>query len=186
MVFNTFDEDLNLVLNGNKQEISLIYGAAGTGKTTFCYIASVKKTNNGKVIFVDTEDGFSLERFEQIAGENYKKLLDSMLVFRVNSFKDQQSKIKNLLNIIKKTKVSLIIIDTMSSYYRRMVKSKPELANKMLNSQLRILKYIAIQIPVIITSQVYTDIENNKISLVGSNIVKNYHKNLIKLQKNIK
>ncbi len=183
MVFKTFDDELNLILSGNKPEISLFYGAAGTGKTTFCYLAVIENVNKGKVIFIDTEDGFSLERFNQLVGNNFKETLDKILIFKINSFKDQQLKIKKLLDIIKKTNVSLIIVDTMGSYYRRMVKSKPDLANKMLNSQLRILKYISKKIPVVITSQVYQDIENNMISLVGKKILDRYYKNLIKLEK---
>ena len=65
----------------------------------------------------------------------------------------------------------MVIVDTLTNYYRTLVKSKSELANKMLISQIRILKSISKTIPVIITSQVYANLDNNDVNPVGRKIV---------------
>ncbi len=53
--------------------VTQIYGASGTGKTNICIQLAVAAVRNGKkVVFIDTE-GFSAERFRQIAGDDAKR-----------------------------------------------------------------------------------------------------------------
>ena len=71
--------DLNKWLFGGYETdiITTIYGPAGCGKTNFCMLAAVsqaKKSN--KIIFIDTEGGFSADRFKQIAGDDYENYLN--------------------------------------------------------------------------------------------------------------
>ena len=114
-------EELNL------KGITTIYGAAGTGKTTFCLCSAIQECNKGnKVIFLDTENGFSVERFKQLTNNNLK-LLDNIFLFHIDCFKNQQKKIKELKDIISRTNISLIIIDTIGYYYRRLLKRKTTL-----------------------------------------------------------
>jgi DNA repair protein RadB len=50
-----------------RRTLTQIYGEPGSGKSTICLIAAVAVLRSGKeVIFFDTE-GFSVERFRQIA-----------------------------------------------------------------------------------------------------------------------
>lgn len=163
--------------------INLIYGAAATGKTTISLIKVMDYSKEGKVVFIDTENGFSLERLKKIAEHNYKILLDNLFVFNIKSFKDQQLKIKGL-NKTFKNNLKLVIVDTLCYYYRRLVKSKPELANSMLRSQLRILRELSKSAAVLITNQVYTDIDTNKIRTVASHLIKDYINYSIRLEKN--
>ena len=59
--------------------ITTVYGSAGTGKTTLCVMSTIKCALDGKkVIFVDTEGGFSIERLKQLTPE-YEKVLDNKL-----------------------------------------------------------------------------------------------------------
>jgi len=61
--------------------ITTIYGPAGAGKTNLALLASVGIAKQGKkVIFIDTEGGFSVSRLKQILPE-YKKLLDKFVFF---------------------------------------------------------------------------------------------------------
>jgi DNA repair protein RadB len=178
---NCFDEFLD---GGYSSNITTIYGGAATGKTTLVKLAAIEQLKNNKVIFLDTENGFSVERFEQLAGEAYKKLLENLLLFKIKSFKEQQLKIKSLKELVEKARVSLVIIDTLGFYYRRLVKRKHELANSMLISQLRILKNLGI--PVLITNQVYSKISENRIEVIGGNIIRRASTFLIELQKDDK
>jgi len=61
--------DLNKWLFGGYENdiVSVIYGGPGSGKTNFCMLAAVSQAKKGnKVIFIDTEGGFSSERVKQL------------------------------------------------------------------------------------------------------------------------
>ena len=171
------------VLEFLNSRINCIYGIAGTGKTTLAMMSSIKLARENKSsFFIDSENGFSTERFKQLAGKDYEKLLEKILVVKVKSFKEQHNVIKQLLRI--RNKFSLIVIDTLTGYYRRLLNSKQELANKMLISQMKMLNSVSRYCPVIIVSQVYNSIENNEIRPVGGKILFNRLNNLIELKKN--
>src|SRR3989344_3225827 len=136
-----------------KNDINCIYGIAGTGKTTLALMKAITLAKQGKQSFIiDSENGFSIERFKQLAGKDYENLLEKIMVAKVKSFKEQHNSIKQLLKI--KSKFSLIIVDTITGYYRRLVNSKAELANKMLIAQMKMLNSISRYCSVIVVSQV--------------------------------
>ena len=54
--------------------VSQFYGSPASGKSTLCMIAAVSCLRTGRsVIFIDSE-GFSIERFRQIAGADTENL----------------------------------------------------------------------------------------------------------------
>src|SRR3990170_3057889 len=85
--------DLNKWLFGGyeKDIITTIYGPAGSGKTNFCLLVSVSQAKKGnKIIYIDTEGGFSVERFRQLAGEEYQETLKNILLLKPTSFDEQE------------------------------------------------------------------------------------------------
>ena len=57
-------------------EITLIYGTAATGKTTLAMLAAIRLAREKKkTLYLDSEGGFSPERFIQLAGKD-ASLLD--------------------------------------------------------------------------------------------------------------
>lgn len=181
-MINTGNEFLDEFLSGYKNELTVIYGAAATGKTTIAKLAIIEKAKKNKVIFLDTENGFSVERFKQLAGENYKELLENILLFKIKNFKEQQLRIKNLFKLVEKGNISLIVVDTIGIFYRRMLKHHSELANNMLKSQLKILKWLSKKIPVIITNQVFSDIQRDEIKMVGWYLLEDFCDCIIQLK----
>lgn len=159
---------------GYDNEITIIYGPGGTGKTTLCLQAALCQAENKKVLFFDTEINFSVERIKQLLNGRNIGILDNIIVTKVKSFKLQQDHIKNIAKIINTGKFSLIVVDSIGHFYRSLLKKKPDLANKMLYSQLKMLKDISKKLPVIITNQVYTDIDTNTIKMVGNSIVSKF------------
>ncbi len=161
-----------------KENITAIYGPASTGKTTISILSAYNQIKEGnKTIYIDTENSFPLERFWQISNSDNKSL-DNLILLKAKNFLDQHEKIKLLPEICNKTKISLIIIDSLSSHYRRLVKHKPDFANGLLISQLKILK--SLNIPIIMTNQVY---ELDGIKMVGHSIVSKFTDNIIELKK---
>ncbi len=191
--------DLNKWLYGGYEKgvITMIAGPPGSGKTNFCILAAcsqAKKEN--KILFIDTEGGFSPERVKQVVGENYQDILKNILILEPTSFDEQKKVLLNLANRIKKEHVSLIIIDGMAMLYRLelgdAIKMKDtELirgVNRETAHQMRALSEIARKqhIPIIITNQVYSLFskgENVKEAhLVGGDLFKYWSKCIIELK----
>lgn len=195
--------DLNKWLYGGyeKEVITTIYGPAGSGKTNFCLLATLSQAKKrNKIIYIDTEGGFSIERFRQLAGEEYEKFLENILLLKPTTFHEQQISFYKLLKEIKTSKIGLIVIDGMTMLYRLELaeaKEKGEREIKDINSklaeQMRILAEIARkkQIPVIVTNQVYTEFLSDEeikagrekgVSMVGGDILKYWSKCIIELK----
>ncbi len=179
-MINTGSEDLNKFLE-NYSEITSIYGEAGSGKSTLCLLAAIEQAlNNKKVLFLDTEENFSLERFEQLLNNKNKECIKNILILKVKNFNIQHQQVKNLEEV---KNISLIVIDSITHHYRRLYSREPELAKGMLGKQLSILNKISKKIPILITSQVYSNM-NNDVQAVGKDILIKFSKTIIKLEKN--
>lgn len=192
--------DLNKFLYGGYETdiITTLYGPAASGKTNLCLLAAVSQAKKGnKVIFIDTEGGFSLDRVKQLSLDRYKEVLENIMVFKVTSFEDQKKAINNLLKEIKeKGKLGLIIVDGMTMLYRLEKAERKENIqeiNSELARQLKLLAEISRlkNIPVIITNQIYTEFltdEEKKsgiqpeIKMVGGDILKYWSKCLLEIQ----
>lgn len=185
---NTFIID-QLLGGYEKDIITTIYGPAGSGKTTLCLLASISASQLGKkVIFVDTEGGFSLTRFNQLINQfENKDLLKNIFVLKPTTFNDQHKAIERLNNMINES-IGLIVVDTIGMLYRVEIGKKQAIKeiNNMLSIQLNLLTEITrkYNIPVILTNQVYSDFdERNAIKIVGGDIITYASKCLIELKK---
>lgn len=167
--------------------ITTIYGPAGSGKTNVCILSAINTAkNNGKVIFMDTEGGFSAERAKQICGSETEKILENIFFLSPTNFQEQQELFEKLKDIID-SNIKLIVVDTISMLYRleRGVNEEPFDVNVELSKQIAYLSQIArkLKIPVLMSNQVYADFENpNEIKIVGGDILKYGSKCLIELQ----
>jgi len=205
--------DLNKWLFGGyeKDIITMIAGPAGSGKTNFCVIAAASQAKKeNKVIFIDTEGGFSIERIKQLVGEETEKILKNMLLLKPTSFEEQKKDFLKLLQNIKKGEVGLIIVDGMTMLYRLELgdasqlkdESKIKEVNREMANQMKTLAEIARRqnIPVLITNQVYTEFLSEqelrkgvdkkvlrkgvekKVNLVGGDLLKYWSKCIIELK----
>jgi len=198
--------DLNKWLFGGyeKDIITMVAGPPGCGKTNFVILASCSQAKKGnKVLFVDTEGGFSFERVKQIAGENYKDILKNIILIEPTSFEEQKKLFLKILNKVKKEHISLLIIDGMAMLYRLelgdAVKSKDleniRKVNRSIAKQMRVLAEIARKqkIPVMITNQVYSGFLSEEdwkkgvereVNIVGGDLFKYWSKCIIELKNN--
>ncbi len=180
------NKDFNAFLNVGISGITTIYGKAGTGKTCFCLMAAVENAKNKKkVLFIDTENGFSIDRIQQIAKEDYQKVTDNLILLKADSFHEQHKRITEIDKLTKN--VSLVIIDTLSNHYRIFMKHDKELAINMLNLQVKKLSDLTKKgIDVITTNQVFSNTNLNKIEMVGYSVIFPYSKKVIEFTKNSK
>ena len=165
-----------------ENEITCIYGGAGTGKTTLAKLAAIGQAKkNKKVVYIDTENSFNTERIKQLAGDEFQNILNNIILFRPKRFSEQNKTIKVLPEI---KNISLIIIDTISNHYRAKVKEKPKVYNMWMSRQFSILNELSKNIPIIITNQVYNRIDKNEITMVGGEMFKRLSSRIIRLEKN--
>ncbi|MBS3132696.1 DNA repair and recombination protein RadB [Candidatus Woesearchaeota archaeon] len=163
--------------------ITTIFGPSGTGKTTACLLSAVSASRDNKVIFIDTEGGFSTERLKQLT-QDYKKVLDNVFILKPTTFAEQKQCIDSLHKKLPKG-VGLIICDTISALYRVERGDDNRNLNAELGKQLGKLLQISRKnsIPVLLTNQVYADFDNpNRIKMVGGDILAYSSKCLIELQ----
>lgn len=167
--------------------ITTVYGPAGSGKTNFCILGMVDTVKRGKkVIYIDTEGGFSVDRLMQLT-KDHKKVLDNTLFFKPTSF-DEQKNVFDKLKRLASERIGMIVVDSISMLYRLEMGKTDEVyhVNRELGLHLSILTDIARNknIPVLLTNQVYSVFdERDKINMVGGDIMKYSSKCLIELQK---
>jgi len=201
--------DLNKWLYGGYEAgiITMIAGPPASGKTNFVILAACSLAKKGnKVVFIDTEGGFSIERVKQVAGDNYQEILKNILLLEPTSFQEQKKLFFKLAEQVKKENIGLIIIDGMAMHYRLELgavksqeskESKDEEEVKKVNRelawQMKLLSEISRKnrIPVIITNQVYSEFlseeERKKgikpgVNLVGGDLMKYWSKAIIELK----
>src|SRR5512142_1055911 len=98
--------------------LTTIYGPPGSGKTTLCMMASIAQAmQKKKVIYIDTEGGFSIERFKQLAGEKVEEFLKYIILLKPVNFDEQENMLEKLRNLIT-SKIGLVVVDTLTVFYR--------------------------------------------------------------------
>ncbi len=196
--------DLNGWLCGGYEKgiITMIAGPPASGKTNFALLAGCSVANKkNKVIFIDTEGGFSVERVKQIVGENYEEILKNILILNPVNFEEQKKIFSTLLNQAKRENVSAIIVDGMAMLYRLELgdaaKSRDDEKvrgiNREVAKQMRVLAEISRKqnLPIIITNQVYNEFLSEEdwkkgikpeANIVGGDLFKYWSKTIIELK----
>lgn len=179
---------LDKFLSGGYEKgvITTIYGPSGSGKTNLCLLPLIRTAGTGKkIIYIDTEGSFSVERLKQIT-RHYRQTLDQVLFFKPTSF-DEQKRVFSQLKKIVDSKTGLIIVDTISMLYRLALGQTKEIyeTNAALGNQISLLIELArkFNLPVLVANQVYADFqEKDKVNMVGGDLLKNGSKCLIELK----
>jgi len=179
---------LDALLDGGVEQgaIALLYGEAGSGKTNLCLqLARNVALLGQKVLLIDTE-GVSMERLQQISGEHYEKVTASILLFPAHSFDEQERAIERATRLAEsELEVGLIIVDSLTLHYRLTSKDEERSGRRSLAPQLAKLLRAARhrEIPVLVTSQVYMDVERGTVESLGGHPLQHTAKLIIKLEK---
>ena len=201
----TGSHDLNNWLRGGYENdiLTLLYGPAASGKSNFVLLAACHNAKKGKkVVFVDTEGSFSIDRIKQITGGIPEFALKNIILLKPINFKEQKKDFLKILKELKSENVGLIIVDSITMLYRlelaearkKGLEAVREVNNDLLE-QIKALYEISrkIEIPIIITSQVYKDFlseedwlagKEAEVNIVGGDLLKYWCKCIIELQNN--
>ena len=166
--------------------ITLLFGEAGTGKTNICLqVARNVALDGKKVVYIDTE-GVSMERLKQIAGDDYERVMKNILFFEPHSFDEQDKLVDKAARLAESSAgVGVIILDSATIHYRLTRKDDEKGVRKSLSPQLARLLVVARnkQVPILLTSQVYTDIEKGTFEPLGGHVLLHNAKAIVRLDK---
>jgi len=201
---STGSYDFNDWLSGGYEKgiVTMVVGPPGSGKTNLTLLSACSQAKDKKVIFIDTEGGFSSERVKQIVGEkNHEKILGNILLLNPTNFSEQKECFSKLLKYLKGEEVGLIIVDSMAMLYRLELgeavsmegDEKIKDVNRDVSKQMRILVEICRKqnMPVLITNQVYGGFVSEEdwkkglekeMNIVGGDLFKYWSKCIIELK----
>ena len=175
-----------LINNYESGKVTCIYGNAASGKTTCCLLATIAcAKSNGKIIYVDTESGFNTERLKQLYFGDVEDIMDNVFLLQPKSFTEQNETILKLKKLCDNDSIKLIIIDTIGHHYRKIRNDKPKETNAIMAEQMANVVRIARDLNkvVLITNQVYSQLENNEFRMVGGSLTEKMCKVIIELKK---
>jgi DNA repair protein RadB len=199
----TGSHDINKWLEGGYEKgiLTLFYGPAASGKSNFVILASCHLAKKDKkVVFIDTEGSFSVDRVRQIAGGIPEFILKNIIILKPINFYEQKKTFMKLLKEYRSKNIGLIIVDSLVMFYRlelaearkRGLEEVRRINNELAN-QMKNLYEIARKgnIPILITTQVYNDFLNEEdwlkgkeagVNVVGGDILKYWSKCIIELK----
>ena len=186
------NSSIDSLLNGGfeKGTVTQIFGPPSSGKSNLALFLAVTVDKTGKkAIYVDTEGGISIDRIKQIAGDDFSKVANNIMVFEPTSFQEQGENIGAIELWLRKNHEStdLFILDSAVALYR-VDDMKSSRLNKELGKQMGKLSKIArsYDVAVIVTNQVYNafdDEGNNDTKAVGGMILQYWSKVIIQLER---
>src|SRR3989344_4401154 len=100
----TGSHDVNNWLEGGYEKgvITLFYGPAASGKSNFVTLAACHNSKKDKkIIFIDTEGSFSLDRVKQISQGLPEFILKNIVILKPTNFEEQKEAFFKLLKEIK-------------------------------------------------------------------------------------
>jgi len=182
---------LDALLGGGVESAALteFYGEAGTGKTNACLQLARNVARAGrKVVYIDTE-GVSLERLAQMcaAEGDFEQVRKSILFFEPFTLDEQEKVIDKACRLaLGNADIGVLLLDSATVFYRVGLADGEEVRDRRhLTQQLHQLLAVARQkgIPVVITNQVYTNLENNVFEPIGGQMLRHLSKAVVRLEK---
>lgn len=189
-------EPVNGLIKGlEPKSLISFYGPPGSGKTNICLMAAVSCVKKGgRVIYMDTEGGFSKKRLMQITN-SWKDVMDRTLLLEPRNFREQATLIEDL----GRHQANLFIVDSVVSLYRleyaekngsgdkqRAGPSRAVLeANRELSRQLSVLSGLAREkeVPVLVTAHTFRHWETKLNEIVGGDAIKYWSKVIVYMEK---
>ncbi|MDD1671398.1 MAG: DNA repair and recombination protein RadB [Methanomicrobiales archaeon] len=183
---STGSEPLDTILGGGleKGTITQVYGEPGCGKSTLALLPMITCLRAGKGVILFDAEGFSVERFRQIAGEGAEGLADKLFIYEPFDFEQQGVMIAESEQLIKKQSIELYVLDSATAHYRTELGRARE-AQRKLASQMMFLIGLAkrYHFPVLITNQVYIDPESGEFRPLGGPVLQHLSKTIIRIDK---
>ncbi len=166
-----------------RKVITQFYGEPAAGKSTIALMCVVSVLKSGRSAIVIDSEGFSVERFCQICGEDAKALSEKLLLYEPSDF-DQQSLMIRECSSHLDSDVGIIVLDSATALYRVELTSSGEVQRRLGNQMVFLLGYAKrLNIPVVITNQVFTDIDTGRLTGLGGTSLEHISKVIVRVEK---
>jgi len=164
--------------------ITQVFGGPASGKSTLSMVAAVSCLRFGNsVIFIDSE-GFSTERFRQIADNDSAAIADRLFLFEPIDFEQQGSMIVEADKILRQHQPGLIVLDSATALYRTDLEKGRDAMQMLTRQMLQLLGYAKRYEPaVLITNQVYMDTTRNTFAGLGGTSLEHISKAIVRLDR---
>ena len=171
------------------EKVTLVYGEAETGKTTFAVQCAANCARQGyKTLFIDSDQTFSAQRLFQIVSEKDSEIPKLIILVRPNDFREQTAFADHLTDFLNGN-FKLVVFDTVTSLYRLRIAESPSKTfelNRELNRQLAVLAQAARteKIALLLTSQVHSVLNDVSVSIepVATRVLKFWADTVIALK----
>ncbi|MDP2797296.1 MAG: DNA repair and recombination protein RadB [Methanoregula sp.] len=164
--------------------ITQLYGEPASGKSTLCILAAVSCLRTGHAVAYIDSEGFSIERFRQIAGDDTEKLADKLFLFEPIDFEHQGQVIAEVEKVLKTQKPQLLVMDSATALYRSDLDKGRDAIQVLTRQMIHLLGYAKrYEIPVIITNQVYMDTSKNTWYGLGGFALEHISKVIVRVEK---
>jgi DNA repair protein RadB len=187
MLYPSGCHNLDALIGGGfpTRAVSHIFGEPGSGKTTLGIQLAVNVIRREKRVIFVAADQFPGERFAQIAGAEVESIGQRLLVFEVKSFDQQPATLRNIKRVAKEN-VGLVVLDAATTLYRLEQSKNTEIAlQHALVNQLLLLIGLAkkLDLGVVVTNQVYADIDTGEVLPVAGYLIDNLSKVVVQFAK---
>ncbi|HHQ44613.1 MAG TPA: DNA repair and recombination protein RadB [Candidatus Altiarchaeales archaeon] len=157
--------------------LTQVYGPPASGKTNLALIATVECARHGRVIYIDPEGGFSTQRLKQITGGKIQEALENILLVEPTTFQEQKKALEKLDDLVPNKNTQLVVLDSVALLYRVLEEKDIKEYGRMLAQLLRIARKHEVR--VMLTNQVYTNTDTNRITPVGGDQINSYWSKVI-------
>jgi DNA repair protein RadB len=127
-----------------------------------------------------------MERLRQVSGPDLDPVLKRTLFSEVHSFKEQETMVDRAIKLAEgQADIGLIVVDSMTMYYRLTDREEERVERKSIANQSAKLLALARKkgLPILMTSQVFMDIEKGTIEALGGNVLHHNAKTIVFLER---
>jgi DNA repair protein RadB len=121
-----------------------------------------------------------------VSGDEHESVLRNVLLFEVHSFREQETMVDRAIKLAESSvDVGLVVVDSTTMYYRLNDREEERMERKSLAGQSAKLLTLSRKkgVPVLLTSQVFLDIDTGLIEALGGNVLHHNAKTIIKLER---
>jgi DNA repair protein RadB len=165
--------------------LTLLFGDAGSGKTNLCLQLARNVARKGqRSIYLDSE-GVSPDRLRQMCGDDFDAVIPNILFYEPFSFEEQEAQLDEAVRVASGAKdIKLVILDSATVFFR-LKQGETDQGRSSLSYQIVRLLTLArkLDIAVVMSSQVYFDIEHKVIKPLGGHTLYHNAKTILQLER---
>ncbi len=165
--------------------LTLLFGDAGSGKTNICLQLARNVARKGsRSIYLDSE-GVSPDRLRQMCGNDFDAVIPNILFYEPFSFEEQEAQLDEAVRVASGAKdIKLVILDSATVFFR-LKQGETDQGRSSLSYQIVRLLTLArkLDIAVVMSSQVYFDIEHKVIKPLGGHTLYHNAKTILQLDR---